>query len=59
MKSLKQAIEDNRARHQLRELRRRMLLRFYDHEDRGRARQACRIIDRINKRLKGERDATL
>lgn len=57
VKSLAQAIADNRARHtftrRMSALRSRLFLGYYAFEDRGRARQACRIIDRINKRLKG------
>ena len=47
MKSLRQAIRDNRRFHKYERLLRRIRLRVFDYEDQGKLDKAQRIIQRI------------
>jgi hypothetical protein len=47
MKSLKQAIKDNRRFHKYEKLLRHIRLRIFDYEDAGKLEKANRIIDKI------------
>ena len=47
MKSLRQAVRDNRRFHKYERLLRRIRLRIFDYEDSGRREKAQRIIARI------------
>jgi hypothetical protein len=49
MKSLKQAIRDNRRFHKYEKLLRRIRLCIFDYEDSGRLEKAQRVIQRIKR----------
>jgi hypothetical protein len=47
MKSLRQAIKDNRRFHKYEKLLRHIRQRIYDYEDQGKSEKAHRVIDKI------------
>ena len=49
MKSLKQAIRDNRRFHKYEKLLRRIRLCIFDYEDSGKLEKAQRVIERIKR----------
>ena len=49
MKSLRQAIKDNRRFHKYERMLRRIRLRVFQYEDEGRLEKAQRIIERIKR----------